>query len=743
MVTTRASALTYAATLLMAAAGASAEEAVTRTGSIAAPSDASASDVGLEEIVVTATKTGETQLQKTPLAISAFSADQLNSSVVNNVRDLVSLTPSLNVSQATASAQIYIRGIGSNNVFNGSDPDVTVQSDGVYIARAFSQFSDFIDVDRVEVLRGPQGTLYGRNAVGGTINIISRLPTDEFENKAQLTLGNFSLLQTQDYVSGALVKGVADASLSVNYITHSPYEANLVPGAPGIGEANRGGVRGQLLLKPTDAVSMITRADYNKSAEDFDSASHLLAPYARAPLASSIVGDYNQVALDWPQVNHEQIWGVSEEINARFNDQLSLKSITAYRDSWYHLLVDVDDTELPIIEGLQADNSKQVSQEFDLVANVDRLDAVAGLYYFNEHETSIVSSSLPAPGPNFRNAVYPDAHARSEAAFAQGTYHLFDVVGLTAGIRYTKERKELDQTYDRTSLATGAFLPGYPFLGDTTRDFHALTPKFGVDWQVTPDALVYASATRGFKSGGTNYAAANVAALSFAPEYIWSYEAGLKSDWLEHRLRLNLTGFHYNYSNLQVQSFLGPGVAAIANAATAKISGMELEATVKPIPELVLTANYSLLDAHYSNFPAASVPAALAPFLAGSPRLNANGTFDATDNRLNAAPRDSASASGQYNWRVANGVTFLRAEYYWQSRVFYDPSNALIMSQGPYGVTNLFVGYDNQVSGWGVHLFAKNLGDTHYLVAVVANGEEPAGQAAPPLTYGVQLWKSF
>ena len=131
------------------------------------------------------------------------------------------------------------------------------------------------------------------------------------------------------------------------------------------------------------------------------------------------------------------------------------------------------------------------------------------------------------------------------------------------------------------------------------------------------------------------------------------------------------------------------------------------------------------------------------PFLAGSPGLNANGTFDATGNRLNAAPHDSASANGQYNWRVANGVTFLRAEYYWQSRVFYDPSNALIMSQKPYGVTNLFVGYDNQVSGWGVHLFAKNIGDTHYLVAIVANGVEPAGQAAPPLTYGVQLWKSF
>jgi iron complex outermembrane receptor protein len=739
----RVKVLTCVPILLMVAGVAAAQQTATRGASPADTGQESAGGSGLEEVVVTATKTGETQLQKTPLAISVFSADQLNTSVVNNVKDLVAFTPNLNVSQATASAEIYIRGIGSNNVFNGSDPDVTVQSDGVYIARAFGQFADFIDVDRVEVLRGPQGTLYGRNAVGGTINIISRLPTDEFNAKTQVTLGDFSLLQTQSYVSGALINGVLDASLSANYITHSPYVDNLVAGAPGVGEANRGGIRGQLLFKPGDSVSMITRADFNKTAEDFDSSSHLLLPYTRAPLASSIVGNYTETAINSPQVNHEQIWGVSEEINAGLSDQLTLKSITAYRDSWYHLAVDVDGTELNVIDGAQADSSKQVSQELDLVANVNRFEGVAGLYYFNEHEVSLVASALPAPGPNFRNAVTPDAHARSEAAFAQGTYHLFDTVGLTAGIRYTMERKELDQTYNRTSLASGAVLPGYPFLADTTRDFHALTPKFGVDWQVAPNALLYASATRGFKSGGTNYAAANVAALSFAPEYIWSYEGGLKSDWLEHRLRVNLTGFHYDYTNLQVQSLLGPGVTTISNAATAKISGMELEMTAKPIPQLLLTANYSLLDAHYSDFHAASVPAILAPLLAGSPRLNANGTFDATGNRLNAAPRDSASASGQYNWNMTHGLAFLRAEYYWQARAFYDPSNALIMSQKAYGVTNVFLGYDNERSLWGVHLFAKNVADTHYLVTIVANGVEPAGQAAPPRTYGVQFSKSF
>jgi iron complex outermembrane receptor protein len=253
----------------------------------------------------------------------------------------------------------------------------------------------------------------------------------------------------------------------------------------------------------------------------------------------------------------------------------------------------------------------------------------------------------------------------------------------------------------------------------------------------------YMTATRGFKSGGTNYAASNVAALSFAPEYIWSYEAGVKTEWLQRRLRVNLAGFHYSYSDLQVQSLLGPGVTTISNAATAKVNGMELETSFKPIPNLVLSANLSLLDAQYQSFNNASIPGALAPFLATSPRRNPDGTFNASGNFLNAAPRTSASANGQYNWSVGHGTPFVRGEYYWQSRVFYDPSNALIMSQRTYSLTNVFAGYDDDAGRWGVHFFAKNLTNTHYLITITANGVAPAGLAGAPRTYGVELTKSF
>jgi iron complex outermembrane receptor protein len=233
----------------------------------------------LAEIVVTATKTGSEQLQKTPVAVSVVGGEFMARQGVSNIKDLAPYVPNLSFSQNTAAAIIYIRGIGSNNVSAGSDPDVTMQVDGVYIARPIGEYADFLDVDRVEVLRGPQGTLYGRNAVGGTINVISRQPSDTFTGEARVTGGNFSLLQGDAYVSGPLSER-AQASIAVSYKTHSPYFDNIVPGQPGVGEANRGGVHGQLRFELTDWITATTRADFSKTGERFESYSQVVGPTA-------------------------------------------------------------------------------------------------------------------------------------------------------------------------------------------------------------------------------------------------------------------------------------------------------------------------------------------------------------------------------------------------------------------------------------------------------------------------------
>ena len=711
-------------------------------------SEAPEDDGHLSDIVVTATRTGETSAQRTPLAVSVFSAERLNSSLVNNVKDLVALTPNLNVAQATSNAQIYIRGIGTNNVFNGSDPDVTVQVDGVYLARAYAQFSDFVDVQRIEVLRGPQGTLYGRNSVGGTLNIISRAPSQTFEAKALLTGGTYGLAQGQAYVSGPIADGVF-ASLTGNYIRRDSFVDNIGP-SHDLNNANRGGVRGQLRFTPDPKLDITLRADWNRVDEYFDSYDHLLAPVAFSPLATSTVGDYSKAAINVDQRNRQTLWGVAGEVNYRLSDAVSLKSLTAYRFGKYDLLNDNDGTEQTVNTTRQFDRSRQFSQEFNLNVDVARFKGVAGLFYFHETENSIATvatppSAITAPASAVYVVVTPLSKVRSLAAFAQGTYHITDTLGLTIGARYTEDRKSLQQSYVRTSLnpaTTGNLL--YNFQADVDRTFSAFTPKFGIDWQVAPTVLVYASATRGFKSGGTNYAAASIAALSFNPETIWSYEGGIKSDWFDRRLRVNLTGFKYDYKDLQVQQVLGPGNVAIANAATADVKGLEIEVTGKPAPGLTLGTNLAFLDARYGNFTRASVPGALRPYVAGDPRYSAaSGTFNASGNRLNAAPEFSLSASAQYDHDLGHGKAFLRSEFYHQSRVFYDPSNAAISGQKAYDTVNLSIGYNDANAGWGVQVVGKNVLQERYLITIAANGVVPGGIAAAPRTVAIQLSKSW
>lgn len=713
-----------------------------------------ADDGTISDIVVTASRTGETSAQRTPITMSVFSADRLSGSQVMNVKDLVALTPALSVAQVTASAVIYMRGIGSSNVFGGSDPSVTTQLDGVYIARAFGQFQDFADIERLEVLRGPQGTLYGRNAIGGTINIISRKPTDTFTGKAQLTVGNYKHIQGQLFLAGPIVEDVLQASIAASYVNHDDYFDNLVAGRPGTGNANRGGVRGQLRLLPSDNVEMITRADWNKGDERFDSYDHLLVPFRPGgtnptPLANSIVGNYHKVAIGSRQTNDTELWGISHEINVDLNESLAFKSLTAYRRSAYSLWVDSDGTELLAAMSNQNETSRQFSQEFNLTANTDNFSGVLGLFYFRDKtsttlQTDNFASPVVPPANAFFVRTEPDSFTRSIAAFAQGTYKITPELGLTVGIRYTTDRKRIEQRFNRVSLATGNSTPGFPFVANLKRNFDAFTPKFGVDWQVTPEVMVYASATRGFKSGGTSIFANNVADLSFEPETIWAYEGGIKSDLLDRRLRLNASIFRYDYKDLQVQSLIAPGIVAIRNAANARVTGAEFEMVGRPVDMLTLTANYAFLDAEYESFPTSSVPNQLVPFLTGNPRFNpATRTFDASGNRLNAAPRHSLSTSAQLNFDVGAGRAFVRGEYYYQSKVFYDPSNAAIFAQRSYDLINASVGWSSPDRDWSVQLIGKNLADKQYLVTIAANGLVPAGLAGAPRTVALQVTKSW
>jgi len=712
---------------------------------------------GLEEIIVTAAKTSSSSVQKTPIALSAFSEAELQKSQIINLKDLVASAPGLSIGQSLTNSEIYIRGIGTNNVGAGSDPDVTMQVDGVYIARPSATTNDFADIERIEVLRGPQGTLYGRNAVGGTINIVSKTPSDIFTSTNTVSLGNFGLAEYQGYVSGPLIPQVLQASLAFTYLRHDPYLTNIVPSGNDVSNANHGGVRGQLRWEASDNITATTRFDWTVASEDATSFSQLIEPSPSlygpggtrtvplpTPLANSLIGTFDRVALNTPNYDVARNGGISEDIDWNLSPTLSLKSISAYRQDFFYIQIDADNTELPSIITRQREIEDQISQEFDLKAHYTAFDAIGGLYYFHENDRMFVNAATPGPVIT----AWPRVPSDSYAAFAQGVYHVLPTVNFTLGYRYTLEEKKLEQNYSRT--VGGIVAPGYPFLGTTIRHFHGSTPKFGIDWQVTPGAMLYASATKGYKSGGMNYAAATIAAESFAPESIWSYETGVKSEWFDHKLRVNLTGFIYDYKNLQVQALLGPGIVSIGNAASAHVKGVEAEFAARPNAEWQFNANFTFLQALYDSFPTSSVAAQLAPYVpanqlinVGPPGATPTFVFNAADKTLDAAPRFTAFTGVQRNFDVSSGTLYARAEYYWQARVFYDPTNVGAMSQGSYGLINAFFGYNTADGLWQTQIWGKNLADKGYFITTAANGNAPSGLIAAPRTFGISVTRPF
>jgi len=688
-------------------------------GALAAEAPGAGSDVQIDEVIVTANKSGAASVQRTPIAVTALSADALGAAHVSDVRDLGQLVPNLSVSRFSTYAQIYIRGVGSNNSFNGSDPSVTVHADGVYLARPFAQFSNFLDVQRVEVLRGPQGLLYGRNSVGGTINIISRKPTDDFAARASALVGNYSLVDLGGFVSGPLIPERLEASLAASYVNHDPYRKNIVASGNDVDDEDSRAVRGQLRAQLSDAIEATTRADYARSEQRLAGFSVLQAPFDAA--TNSILGNYHRVALNLPQTSNTRLWGISEDIEAKLSDSLTLKSLTAYRKSRAHSQQDGDATDQDLQQVRLGEDARQFSQEFNLIGRAEHLEYVVGLFYFDERTKT--DSSITLPPQNARALFNPVTDTKAYAAYAQATYQLNDVLAIVAGGRYSHEKKDFTQLIDRRVLSTNAQGPITAY--QASRTFSSFTPKIGINWTPTSDILVYVSATRGFKSGGFNFNSAN-ATQGFDPETLWSYEAGVKSQFLDRRLQMNLTAFRYDYKNLQVNAFIRPGATDIVNAATARVNGAELEIVAKPVRGLDLTANFAVLDATYRRYPAAPIGGAA--------------TIDASGNRLNNAPKFTMNLAAQYTYPLAGGDSvYARGEYSRRSQSYFTVLNSPLIGQDAYDLVNASLGYTSKDGRWTAEVWGRNLGDEEYVVNVYTNGPVPSGIPGAPKTYGVRL----
>ncbi|MDB5706927.1 MAG: TonB-dependent receptor [Sphingomonas bacterium] len=674
---------------------------------------------GLGDIIVTATKTGATKLQDTPLAVTAFNSATIGQTGIKDIRDLASLTPNLLVTQNSSFSQVYIRGIGSNNVFGGSDPSSTMHVDGVYFARPASYLGNFLDVERIEVLRGPQGTLYGRNSVGGTINVISRKPDNSFAAKAQVTVGDYDLVRGEAYVSGPIIEDKLAASLSVLRSKHSGYLKNVAPGVGDVDSEDVEGARAQLRYTPIGPLEIILRGDYNHSDDSISGYVKLLQTTAD-PYANSVLGDFHKIALNIrPNANRRQ-WGTAGEVNYDLSSALQLKSLTSYRESRLIQVGDTDGTAINTRRTDQFEDQHQFSQEFNLTGHADGLTYIAGLYYFKE---TINVATAVTTFPTTKAAYYPIINTNAWAGFGQATYAITDQISVTGGLRYTREHKTFDQDAVTTSLVTGLPAAGYPIIYHSSGVYTAWTPKFDVEFRPTHGILLYASATKGFKSGGFNLTSANPA-QGFEPESLWSYEGGAKIDLIDDRLRLNGTVFHYNYKNLQVQSFLTPGVIDITNASDATVNGVEIEAVAKPASGVRLGANLAYLDAKYKNYTKALGPG--------------NVPFDASGNRLNLSPKWAYTLYAEVERPIGTGKGLIRGEFSHRTRQYFTAANAGLDTQAAYGLINATIGYTFAGDHIQLLVFSRNLGDTQYITSTATFGAGVAGRVGEPRTIGVR-----
>lgn len=691
----------------------------------------------LEEIVITSTKTGGTLAQDAPVAITALSAAALEDIQYENILDVAGLIPSLSVNSNSVHGRIYIRGIGTNLDFQGSDPSIAFLLDGVYLARPHIFFADFIDIERVEVLRGPQGTLYGRNAAGGIVSVVTKKPDNDVEGKLSGEYGSYDKWRLSGNISGPLVEDRVFASLAVMHRERDGYSENATPGGPDrLNDDETTSARGTIRITPGDDVEINLAADYYKQESQFGFRPLFVDAFGNpVDLGAEQFSDPFKIKISIPDpLSSVESYGFSGQVKLDINDRWTLTSITAYRELDSVITGDTDFTELDILLTTILEDQRQFSQDIQLQGRMERLNLIGGLYYFNERGTIFTDIGLPAVGigldlgPDLASRLDAVGHTDAYAAYAQGTYDITDRLSATAGIRYNYEKKDID-IYSRLELS-GVPLPDTDFTQTQDDDWSAWTPKFGLDYKIDDAKLLYASVTKGFKSGGYNATAEQSA---FDPESVWAYEVGLKTDWLEKRLRVNASAFYYDYTNLQIQGNIIPDDDSavrleISNATNAEVKGLELEVTAQATDELLLSGTLSYLDAQYKDY-------------ITSRSTDPDTPIDVTGNRLNNAPKWMYSLAAQYTKTIDGiGTVSVRGDFRWQDDVFYTVFNDPAVGQGSYGLLNGMVSWESMDEAWKVTVYGKNLTDKLYYI------EKPdyaptgiAGAFAEPRVFGVTL----
>ena len=753
-----------------------------------------AAQVSLEEVVVTAQKR-EQNLQDVPIAISVFSEQALDARGVVDIAGIAARTPGFTMgSKDAASSQLSIRGIGSTDDGAAADNSVIVYVDEVPIGRAAGMELDLFDLERIEVLRGPQGTLFGRNAVGGAVNLVTSRPDEALKIKLEGKLGSFHQQDLRALISGQIAENVFGkiafsrrnrAGYLDSTIDQLPNFSSIFPHLS-LAEArdikaydiDRSSYRGALRLIPDEALEINITAAYSKldqagAQRVFIGDFQQYGGFAGDALFPGLRDDYSKEFFEDPGFDKIDSWSMTLRADYTFDNEYLLTSITSWReiDTLSNDVTSTFGQARAILQtgaGLTAareqrnviiapvsipfeEKSESLTQEIRLTSpDGERLEWVAGAFFLSEdvlrdervilglaEVSDRTTNAVTVHTPPGESGDRQDATVRSYAVFGQADYELIDALKATVGLRYTLDQKGISRIGTADGIVVAA-----PFSVVNDATFNELTYRVGLAYKPVEDLMLYGSFSRGFKSGGFQGRGTTEASVRkpFEPEIAKTYEIGAKATFFAGRLQINPVYFHTDFNDLQVVELLRPagsppGTTAslvTQNAANAKINGGEIEYSWLPVNGLSISGAYTWLDAEYVDFfPPAGFESTAGVVLG-----------DRAGNRLLKSPEYSVSQLVRYEWPAPflHAEMALQGEYIYKARQFGSADNAADVAIPAYDVVNFSLtfsregGHAAEVSVW-----IENAFDENYLLLAFAQGGGGRATPAPPRTVGVTL----
>jgi len=683
----------------------------------------------LEEVVVTAQKRAENS-QDVPLSIQAFSAEGLEKLGASQLNDLSASAPSFNIGGIEGSqGQMGIRGVVDFGRNVGIDARTGIYIDGVYQGRSFSANQPLLGLESVEILRGPQGTLFGKNTVSGAINLNTKKPGGEFEGEVRANVSNYDLIGSALYLSGPLSEKMS-GSISVAHEEREGYYYNKTLDQD-VGAVERDNLRAKLLIQASDELELIVAADFGRTESE-------------GPLTTSKANPLFVTTKDIIEEDDIEYAGGSLTVNYDLGDEYTLTSITAYRQSEYISSFDGDYNVGVAEHAFFDEDTDMVSQEVRLVSpKGDAFDWVAGLYYYDGSASTERSTILFGAPYNaninglFGAPVVADegiviqlpssVDTKSYAMYVHGNYRFSNSVELTLGLRYTSEDKDLDYAQiNNNDLVTGILFNSTSGALNSSSSDDDVSPSIGLNWSVADDAMLFARYAKAYKSGGWNAdfnlggsTAFNDDFMQYDQESVDTYEIGLKSTWLDGKLQANATAFRSEFTDFHVQDF---STLQYTNAAEAVTQGGELELTAIPIDTLKLSLNATYLDTFFEKY--------------------ALGNLDLSGADMPYAPQWKTYLGAQYILPLGNsGELTFNVDYNFSDEQSADPRTRPDDMIASYGTWNARVTFNPNNDQWQLAAFVKNGGDKEYYrqAGTTFVLGIPRGVLGAPKTYGLSF----